>query len=711
MVGAGISSPSVPLAMDIVSDCKLVAHTYGRTAEPAGRNGIDLYSHWFQTAYSEPYQRQEYLLNLIDGKPITHANFRLAHLLLDHTVSNIVVTTNFDDFLSKALTLFGKSHIVCDHPQTVGRINHNQPMVQIVHLHGSYWFYDCCNLRGELEDRAQQSVQTTLTMASLLDMILWDRSPLIIGYSGWEGDVFLDALKRRLARPLRSNAYWFCYRRTDIDSLPDWLKRHPNISFVVPRKIITAQLDIETEIDRDSVEGIEVTGFSKKEAEPVLPADTVLSRLIQAFELDAPELTSDPLRFFASQLDNSLPKDSASDSDTDIYAIKSVIERVRKAKEREAKEIARTLTTPAESEMERVRDALRRADYRAAIQHALRLDLDRLSPEHLDELADAVWSAARGLRDNSEDEMSAYPLVIRIRRQLEKQSPQSLAATTQLVRALFNHAVSLGERNKYEEEIQIYDEVIEQYGQSLETELQTLVAKSLVNKGVRLSNALNRTQEAIEIYKEIVTRFGAASEVALKEQVAKALVNTGFRLGTLNRAEEAIAFYDEVVRRFGEAQEIELRERVARALVNKAIELGVLDRSQEAIDTYNYVIRIYGDAEAAALREQVARALINKGVQLRAVNRNDEAIAAYDEVVRRFEEAAEPALTELVAKALINKGLRLIALSRTEDAIAVFDDVVRRFGAATEPELKDQVAKAEEGKKMALSQKNPSGQV
>ena len=174
----------------MVSKCKEVAQGYGRLEEATEKTSLDTYSHWFQTAYAEPDQRQKYLREIIEGRPITHANFRLAHLLLNHTVSNMVVTTNFDDFLSKALSLFGKPHIVCDHPQTVGRINPMKQILQIVHLHGSYWFYDCCNLRGELETRAEQSTQTTSTMASLLDMIFWDRAPLIIGYSGWEGTYY-----------------------------------------------------------------------------------------------------------------------------------------------------------------------------------------------------------------------------------------------------------------------------------------------------------------------------------------------------------------------------------------------------------------------------------------------------------------------------------------------------------------------------------------
>ena len=123
LVGAGISHPPIPLASQIESECKAIAAKYKRTDEPAGIRPIDKYSHWFGTAFPQPVQRQTYLRRLIENKPISHANLRLAHLLLGQTISNLVVTTNFDDLLSRALTLFGRSHIICDHPNTVERID------------------------------------------------------------------------------------------------------------------------------------------------------------------------------------------------------------------------------------------------------------------------------------------------------------------------------------------------------------------------------------------------------------------------------------------------------------------------------------------------------------------------------------------------------------------------------------------------------------
>jgi hypothetical protein len=119
MVGAGISHPPVPLASGIIDDCKSQART---PYEPPGLSQIGKYSYWIQKAYPSPVDRQGYLRRLIEESSVSHANLRLAHLLLSKKIAALAVTTNFDDFLSRALALFGVHAVVCDHPDTVQRI-------------------------------------------------------------------------------------------------------------------------------------------------------------------------------------------------------------------------------------------------------------------------------------------------------------------------------------------------------------------------------------------------------------------------------------------------------------------------------------------------------------------------------------------------------------------------------------------------------------
>jgi len=169
MVGAGISHPPLPLAAQIQDGCKAEPLKYGKTKAAASHAAIDAYSYWFEQAYPQPEARQHLVRELMEKAFIWRANFRLAHLLLDNTITNLVVTTNFDDFLSRALTLFGRAHIVCDHPRTLQRIDLRSQDVQIVHVHGFYWFYDCCNLKGEIVERAERSLSTSFTMRPAIE--------------------------------------------------------------------------------------------------------------------------------------------------------------------------------------------------------------------------------------------------------------------------------------------------------------------------------------------------------------------------------------------------------------------------------------------------------------------------------------------------------------------------------------------------------------
>lgn len=75
-----------------------------------------------QRAFHSPADRQGYLRSLIEDRFVSQANLRLAHLLLSKRMANLVVTTNFDDFISRSLTIFGEAHVVCDHPETIQRI-------------------------------------------------------------------------------------------------------------------------------------------------------------------------------------------------------------------------------------------------------------------------------------------------------------------------------------------------------------------------------------------------------------------------------------------------------------------------------------------------------------------------------------------------------------------------------------------------------------
>ncbi|SRR5713226_7016097 len=66
------------------------------------------------------------------------------------------------------------------------------------------------------------------------------------------------------------------------------------------------------------------------ESEPSLPAQSVLDKLVAAFTEQAPQLTRDPIGFFAHQLRMSFPPDISEKPGEDIYDLSSVIRRVER---------------------------------------------------------------------------------------------------------------------------------------------------------------------------------------------------------------------------------------------------------------------------------------------------------------------------------------------------------------------------------------------
>jgi tetratricopeptide (TPR) repeat protein len=555
IIGAGASLPSVPLAKVITAHCKQKAEQQGSQHHAAAKTAGADYSYWLQEAYPQRSDRQRYLRELIEGKPIPHANLRLAHLLLDPEIANLVVTTNFDDFLSRALTLFGQPHVVCDHPNTTERIDPERQDVQIVHVHGSYWFYDCCNLTDEIAQRSERSDQRNQTMASLLDRILANRSPIVVGYSGWENDVIMQALKRRLNGSLPNNLYWVLHKRPNPEEspLPDWLWRHSDVKFVAPREMQATSGSINT------LASLEKSDALKSSA---LDAPQVFSAMIESLNLEPPLLTQNPLQYFKVHLEKSLPQDLGEQQDP--YGFQSVIAKMERAKEQEQQLDL----------LEPIRNALRKAQYHEVIQLAHKISLKSLENDmQCQDLIGILWSAASSLSDNSTEELLAYQLIGDAYDVLSPASPASQeAALTQTVsKALLYKGFRLDNLNCSVEAISAYDDMIKRFSNRSEPVIQKQVASAFLGKGVTLEK-LGRLEEAISIFKNLIERFSDGSEPSI--QVARGSQRTSsMNIVTsedLNRAQEENAAYKNLIERSGKSPVPDLQDIVKAACFYKS---------------------------------------------------------------------------------------------------------------------------------------------
>ena len=90
--------------------------------------------------------------------------------------------------------------------------------------------------------------------------------------------------------------------------------------------------------------------------------------------------------------------------------------------------------------------------------------------------------------------------------------------------ALFNKGIGLSRQGEHEAEIEVYDELVERYGESDIPEVQEAVAKVMVNKGVELSRQGEHEAE-VKVYEALVDRYGESDVREVQEQVAKGLFN------------------------------------------------------------------------------------------------------------------------------------------------------------------------------------------
>ncbi|MBT3319784.1 MAG: hypothetical protein HN389_08480 [Clostridia bacterium] len=160
--------------------------------------------------------------------------------------------------------------------------------LQILHVHGTYNFYDCCNLECEISNTTQE---TGIKSASrVIHEYLKHQAPIVIGYSGWENDVIMKCLEERLSYPVPYKIIWFCYNQDAFNTLPKWLIKHSDVLFVLPKE------HIETNELEESEAGKLLSAIDINRN--VLPANEIFRKMIDEFRVEKPLIFENPFKYY-----------------------------------------------------------------------------------------------------------------------------------------------------------------------------------------------------------------------------------------------------------------------------------------------------------------------------------------------------------------------------------------------------------------------------
>jgi len=175
----------------------------------------------------------------------------------------------------------------------------------------------------------------------------------------------------------------------------------------------------------------------------------------------------------------------------------------------------------------------------------------------------------------------------------------------------FNKAYRLGQENKLEEAIKVYDELIAKYKDSKLDDVQEYIALSMRNKGVTLGQ-LNRIEESLNENDMLIDKYKDSKVDGVQEQVAEAMANKAWAFGQLGRIEANIKACDEMIVKYQDSKNENMQEKVARAMLNKGWALGAFDKQKEGIEVFEELIDKYKDSELDGVQEFVAQAKVNK---------------------------------------------------------------------------------------------------
>lgn len=304
IVGAGISVPEIPSASRIVEICKKTVQEiddtlfkqYDEESKAFVDNGMKYYSSWIEYAYPNRINRSQLFKDLCSKAKISSANLMLAQILNSGEFANTVFTTNFDDSIRKALDLIGAKNYFCAENVMDNLVISNQTKdIQIVHVHGTFNFYDCANLENEIDNIASQS--GTVSSARLLSSFLANQAPIIVGYSGWENDVIMQCLKERLTYPTPLQYIWICYDKKSYLALPEWIKKSDSVIFVIP------------DSDKGNCEdGCDTNSWENTVSADTIDAAVLFKRIISDNKLKPPIIFTDPYQYYFKKIKDILPE-------------------------------------------------------------------------------------------------------------------------------------------------------------------------------------------------------------------------------------------------------------------------------------------------------------------------------------------------------------------------------------------------------------------
>jgi tetratricopeptide (TPR) repeat protein len=123
---------------------------------------------------------------------------------------------------------------------------------------------------------------------------------------------------------------------------------------------------------------------------------------------------------------------------------------------------------------------------------------------------------------------------------------------------LFKQAFTAYNEGEYQEAIKIYKELIEQFKNSINEEIQIRVVSAMCDLGVAFSE-IQQIDEAIKTYKELIDKYQNSKNEEIQIQVARAMFDLGIVFYKIKKIEEAVKTHKGLINKFDGSTNIRIK--------------------------------------------------------------------------------------------------------------------------------------------------------
>ena len=234
-------------------------------------------------------------------------------------------------------------------------------------------------------------------------------------------------------------------------------------------------------------------------------------------------------------------------------------------------------------------------------------------------------------------------------------------------------------RSESEQAITIYNEIINDYSDEPDVEIQELVANALFNRAVTLTGR-GQIYDGLESYSEIVRRYSPNDSRVLRAEIAGALTNIGFEYGRQDRRDEAIESFRSAIRiTEGEASS-RLRVIWANAMSSYAHQLRIMGRDDEAMLVSSLLIDELTDDPDQAYDYAMGEALFDRSILFKGRQQYDDELADYERIKNRFDSFGSVAGEKYLLEAMYFAALSYTERGLSDSAIDAYDKWLSRAG-------------------------------